>query len=631
MVFNLVFPPKKSAVIMEGIALSVLTAAVAGYAIAVIIDDVYSNVVDPSDVTLKNNLLADVHDIWNNAPQEIVQTMIAAVAQQVIVNGLTSEDVAQFEVPVSMSNWVLQNYTLNNAAYDALLDSDMLTGVSEENLPYTQLVSYADSIDYDQVSVQYSDLSSDGWIERTLNVYLNKVAVSEFSPAMVYYSEVLGEYVVDTSTGIQLYCYTYYDYDTETTVLKNGIQFYQEQTEEYIAVATNYDWSANIIDSGGYANNYSKVLYQSFQQALSGANDLTFTLRNKANVIAEQKNQLLTQTAIPDRLDVSRSIAIPLNKITVGTLPNSGAITWSSANEAVLSGLISTTDQAPAGVFINENGQVVTLDSVNAVSLAVPTTTTIHGDTTEEDDNGEALGWWQDIPSLEDLKNMIIGWLSGLLGLLVAPLNWIGDAIAALADNIYTGINNVVDSMQNLWEDAGAIWSGIADNLANLADSIASKLAGFFSDILTGIESGVKLMVDTVVGWIDKVITGIKQLADYLNPWSDRFALRLAFVPAVGYFDTYYGDLSLALTTKFSFFAQLKETVAALKSQQDNDEWPGLFANFSYFGIGVQKVVDNKAANEYAHKIKYWIGGLLYFMTILFFIKKVSTVLGAGK
>ena len=41
----------------------------------------------------------------------------------------------------------------------------------------------------------------------------------------------------------------------------------------------------------------------------------------------------------------------------------------------------------------------------------------------------------------------------------------------------------------------------------------------------------------------------------------------------------------------------------------------------------VKKVVDNKSANYYSRQIKMWIGAMLYFLTLLFIIRKIADLL----
>lgn len=184
---------------------------------------------------------------------------------------------------------------------------------------------------------------------------------------------------------------------------------------------------------------------------------------------------------------------------------------------------------------------------------------------------------------------MVADWIGETLNVLVSPLNSVADAI----DWVAQGIGNEFDEMgQNLSDWFG----GVTSSLSDLFDSVGSIL-------------------------------------DYLNPMSENNFLRILFIPSDGYFDAYVDDLKSMIDSKIPIYQQTLDTWDSVKTAvQDNlNDWSGITADFSRYGIGEIVVIDPTFVNAIAPKLRFWIGAALYFMTFLFIVKRSSQLIGAGR
>lgn len=116
---------------------------------------------------------------------------------------------------------------------------------------------------------------------------------------------------------------------------------------------------------------------------------------------------------------------------------------------------------------------------------------------------------------------------------------------------------------------------------------------------------------------------------------SDSFFLKLAFVPSDGFFQAKFDSLENTLNSKFTLYTQLKDTLQAFQNglQGSVADWQGLGGELSVYGVGdlgYVNFIDPTAINYYKEKIKFWLGGFVYLMTIIYCIRKISAII-AGR
>lgn len=86
----------------------------------------------------------------------------------------------------------------------------------------------------------------------------------------------------------------------------------------------------------------------------------------------------------------------------------------------------------------------------------------------------------------------------------------IQEMIGRLSGVLYETSANIKSGMQDLWEDAGAIWSGMGDTLTNIKTDMGAKI-GAMSDTMTGgidnIRTDIGSMMENLRAGIDSVAT----------------------------------------------------------------------------------------------------------------------------
>ena len=140
-------------------------------------------------------------------------------------------------------------------------------------------------------------------------------------------------------------------------------------------------------------------------------------------------------------------------------------------------------------------------------------------------------------------------------------------------------------------------------------------------------------MGEAIGNGFDSITGFFGDLLSYLNPMSESFILKIAFVPSDGYFSDYVDSFGDMINNKFAVIGQLKDTLTAFGtavSSNANSDF-AITADLSRYGIGEQEIVSGVALRAYGEKMKFWIGGLLYFITAMWLFRRVTSLLGEGR
>jgi len=204
---------------------------------------------------------------------------------------------------------------------------------------------------------------------------------------------------------------------------------------------------------------------------------------------------------------------------------------------------------------------------------------------------------------------MVSGWIGETLSILVSPFNLIGDAIQELAEKIGFPLDKILNRL-NPFHD----------------DFILAPVMSFLSNIVSYLNP---LSEDFILsGLLDLV----KDLISYINPLDDNFFLKIALMPEDGFLSDYANKYKQLFNDRFAFITQTRESFKLFTQQLTNDnKFEGVKIDLSNYGAGEMNIVSPVAINTYGQKFKFWIGGLMYFLTAAWLIRKSSNLIGAGR
>lgn len=126
----------------------------------------------------------------------------------------------------------------------------------------------------------------------------------------------------------------------------------------------------------------------------------------------------------------------------------------------------------------------------------------------------------------------------------------------------------------------------------------------------------------------DLISDSFTAVLNFLNPESEGFFLKVAFVPSETYMNNWKDEIMNTFQFKFQFIEQFSDTWDSITNTVGKDQWEGITYNNPIIGEVV--IVNPIAVNTYSYKIKYWIGGCIVLLTIVMSIRRIGGIAGGG-
>lgn len=123
----------------------------------------------------------------------------------------------------------------------------------------------------------------------------------------------------------------------------------------------------------------------------------------------------------------------------------------------------------------------------------------------------------------------------------------------------------------------------------------------------------------------------IQRLLEVFNPESDRFFLKVAFIPSEGYFEDFTNDIKTVLESKFGFVAEIREFLGNIFGIVINtDPEPPDFSISlpgGKWGSGKVKVIDFSMFAQYRTFILNFMRVLLWIPFLIKLYKRLPSMI----
>ena len=219
--------------------------------------------------------------------------------------------------------------------------------------------------------------------------------------------------------------------------------------------------------------------------------------------------------------------------------------------------------------------------------------------------------------------NGISAWFGDLWTLINVGLtnlgDWVGDILSSITAYFPSLIQNLVLGFESLLNGLSSIWQSVVngfDSIATYLNHLLDKVRIGFAEIALAI-AGVISALSTLFA---EVVSYLVDITNYLNPLSNDFILKLAFVPPEGVFENDFTDMKVAFMNKIPHFPdmpQFFDRSISWKVSIGGSVLPSVTFN----------VIDNFVLASYRDTIKNWIGAILLFMTGLWLFRKIPELL----
>lgn len=221
---------------------------------------------------------------------------------------------------------------------------------------------------------------------------------------------------------------------------------------------------------------------------------------------------------------------------------------------------------------------------------------------------------------------------------------WLTDLGSGIGKNLSDLGTSFSKSIKDMWDGLAQglsdLWSAISDGFENLSkwlSDLGSDIGDWLADLGTKFAKSIKDMWDGLAKnltdlWdsIKDIFETLMDIFDFINPFSDKFFLKIAFIPEEGYFSEKTSDLKADLESRFAFMGQIKDAFGAVTQAVTTQQFKGWQVKVPYTGKTLN-IIDTTFINAFAPKLRYFTGGFFVIITLIYLIKRGGRVVGAGK
>lgn len=174
--------------------------------------------------------------------------------------------------------------------------------------------------------------------------------------------------------------------------------------------------------------------------------------------------------------------------------------------------------------------------------------------------------------------------------------------------------------------DVGSWFAELGKDIGGWLLDLGSSIGGFFGTLGDSLGGWFK----SVFKWFGDLFDSMAEMLSYINPFSEKFFLYIAFVPEDGFMMERLEGSKQVLNDRFFFLEQITDSLDAVLERVSEPTWKGLKAEIPLINKEVT-VVSPVMVNEASGKIKAWVSGIIIVVMIMYLIKSGGKVIGAGK
>lgn len=349
------------------------------------------------------------------------------------------------------------------------------------------------------------------------------------------------------------------------------------------------------------------------------------------NTNVDLDNILILNVVQPNDSRSPATFYVFLRKNSSATTP---AISVNSSQQLIFGASSSSAPRYYVLTYTNTGASMGSLNKLSNNSTAVEVVaygvTSFNSGTSSSppvDPKPEAeKGWWESISSVDGLKDTVTGWIGDTLSFLVTPLTYIGDAISFVSEQIGKQLIDLYESTLDGFKSIGTFISDLSSSMGQYFSDLGSS----FVDGLNDLYDGLAKFLDDIWKTIKSIFSSLDDLLDYINPFSDKFILKIAFIPEEGYLEDKLDDLKYDLERRFAFIDQINDSMKSVTKAVSSQKFEGWKITLPYVDKELQ-VVNPYMINEIMPKLRYFLGGVMVITTFIYLIRRGGRVIGAGK
>lgn len=225
------------------------------------------------------------------------------------------------------------------------------------------------------------------------------------------------------------------------------------------------------------------------------------------------------------------------------------------------------------------------------------------------------------------------------LGLLATPINNLADGFNNFIDGIGDFFSDLIDSLGNWFSDVWDSLGELNNNIGNWFEDLGTNIGGFFTDLRNSVSNwfsdvwnSLRELSNNIGNWFEGLgssIAGffselsikINTILSYLDPFSDNFFLKIAFIPSQEFIDMNNFRMRSLFEDKFTWIDNFRLIFEDIKTKLDED------SNAPQFNITLPERFGGKTVSiinfESFDSVRLLIKNIIRIFIWLFFIFKM--------
>lgn len=203
------------------------------------------------------------------------------------------------------------------------------------------------------------------------------------------------------------------------------------------------------------------------------------------------------------------------------------------------------------------------------------------------------------------------------LGLLATPINNLAEGFNNFIEGIGDFFTNLIESLGNWFEDTILKMQEFGENVGDRFEGIADSIAQFSDDVGDWFEE----LGSNLSDFFDGLFQTLDRFTDYIDPLSDDFILKKAFIPSEEFIEMNNERMANYGREKFGFIDEFKGVVESLKDNiNDHSNAPEFNMTLpEKWGGGSVSIINFEAYDS----IRLLVKNIIRIFIWLFFIFKI--------
>lgn len=150
------------------------------------------------------------------------------------------------------------------------------------------------------------------------------------------------------------------------------------------------------------------------------------------------------------------------------------------------------------------------------------------------------------------------------MGVLATPINALADGFNNFVSGIGDFFTNLIDSLGSWFDDIGQWFANLVDNIGQWFTDLGNSIGQWFTNLVNDIRG----LGESIGGWFNQLFSTLGEILNYLNPFHEKFFLKIAFIPSDGFISNKFDELKDVLDDRLPIIGTFTEIFNSMTQAQ---------------------------------------------------------------